>query len=104
MIGQIAASLDDLAAFCRRRHIRRLALFGSALRDDFGPASDIDVLAEFDPAFRYTFKDLDAMESELAAIFGLPVDLIDRQALEDSPNYIRRRAILDSSVVIYAQE
>jgi predicted nucleotidyltransferase len=93
----------EIEAFCRRHHIRRLALFGSVLRDDFGPDSDVDVLVEFEPGVCYTFKDLDTMEAELAAIFSLPTDLVDKQAIEDSLNYIRRKIILGSAQVIYAE-
>jgi len=94
---------SELEAFCKRHRIEQLALFGSVLRDDFGPDSDIDVLIEFSPDVRYTFKDLDAMEAELVAIFGLSVDLVDKQAVEESQNYIRRKAILSSTEVVYEE-
>jgi hypothetical protein len=86
------------------QHIRRLALSGSVLRDDFGPDSDVDVLVEFEEGIHYTFKDLDIMEAELAAVFGLPVDLVDRMAIEQSSNYIRRKAILRSAEIVHAEE
>lgn len=101
--AQIDIPYGEIAAFCKRHHIRRLALFGSVLREDFGPGSDVDVLVEFEEGVTYTFKDLDLMEAELAAVFGLPVDLVDRMAVEQSPNYIRRRAILRSAEVIHAE-
>lgn len=63
-----------IADFCRRRHIRRLALFGSVLREDFGPGSDIDVLVEFDPAHVPGLSFFD-MQEELARLFGRRVDL-----------------------------
>lgn len=65
---------DEIAAYCRRHHIRRLSLFGSVLRDDFGPESDVDVLVEFEPGHvpGYAFF---AMEEELAGILGRKVDL-----------------------------
>ena len=67
-------SEDKIADFCRRHHIRRLALFGSVLRDDFGPESDVDVLVEFEeghvPGFEFV-----SMEDELSGIVGRKVDL-----------------------------
>jgi len=91
-----------LGAFCRRWRIAELALFGSVLRDDFAPGSDVDALVRFGPDARWQFEDLDAMRRELEAQFGRPVDLVDRAVLEHSRNYLRRRAILDSARVIYA--
>ncbi len=65
---------DRIAEFCRRRHVRKLSLFGSVLRDDFRPNSDIDVLVEFEPGTRTGLKFF-AMQDELSAIFGRKVDL-----------------------------
>lgn len=65
---------DKIADFCRRHHIRRLALFGSVLRDDFGPESDVDVLVEFDPGHVPGLAFF-AMEAELSEIIGRKVDL-----------------------------
>jgi len=64
----------EVADFCRRNHIRRLALFGSILRDDFGPDSDIDVLVEFEPGTRVGLRFF-ALQRELSALFGRTVDL-----------------------------
>ena len=66
---------DRIAAFCKRWQVTELALFGSVLRDDFGPASDVDVLAGFGECARHTLFDLDDMELELKEIFGREVDL-----------------------------
>ena len=66
---------DRIADFCRRNRIRRLALFGSVLRDDFGPDSDVDVLVEFEPAARVGLLRLAGMEIELGEILGRKVDL-----------------------------
>ncbi len=63
-----------IAEFCRRNHIRRLALFGSALRDDFGPDSDVDVLVEFEPGHTPGLEFF-SMQDELSGILGRPVDL-----------------------------
>ena len=90
-----------IAAFCRRHHIRKLAFFGSMLRDDFGPDSDVDVLVEFEPGQEPTLAGLLAMETTLAEILQRNVDLGERQSVEEDPNYIRRKHILSSLQVIY---
>jgi hypothetical protein len=64
-----------IAEFCRRNHIRRLALFGSVLRDDFGPESDVDVLVDFEPGARVGLLRLAGIEIELGEILGRTVDL-----------------------------
>jgi uncharacterized protein len=65
----------EIAEFCRRNHIRRLALFGSVLRDDFGPDSDVDVLVEFEPEAQVGLFELFDMEQELSHILGRQVDM-----------------------------
>lgn len=102
MNSQLSVSKDALAAFCRKHGIKRLSLFGSALREDFGPESDVDVLVEFEPGRIPGLRDIAAMELGLAALFGREVDVVTRAAVEQSRNYIRRKAILDSAEVIYA--
>ena len=74
----------------------------SALRDDFGPESDIDVLVSFEPGARHTLFDIVRMQDELSRVFGRQVDLATRAAVEGSRNYIRRKAILESAQVVYA--
>lgn len=64
-----------VAAFCRKHHIRKLAFFGSVLRDDFQPGSDIDVLVEFDPMRPVGLIRLAGIQRELSAVLGRPVDL-----------------------------
>lgn len=91
----------SIAEFCHKWHVEQFALFGSALRPDFGPQSDIDVLVTFTPEARHSLFDLLSMEKELQGIFGRPVDLVDRQVLERSDNYIRRKHILESAEVVY---
>ena len=66
---------EQIADFCRRHHIRWLALFGSVLRDDFRPDSDVDVLVEFEPNQRYTYFTLAQLEDELADVLGRRIDL-----------------------------
>ena len=92
--------IDD---FCQRWNVIEFALFGSVLRDDFDEQSDVDVLVTFAPGVVYTFRLLTAMQDELEVILGRPVDLLDKEAVQQSPNYIRRRAILHSAEVVYAQ-
>ena len=92
---------NEIAAFCKRWQITELALFGSVLRDDFGPDSDVDVLVQFGEEARHTLFELDDMELELEEIFGREVDLVSRRGVEASRNYIRRKAILNSAQVIY---
>jgi predicted nucleotidyltransferase len=89
-----------LEAFCQRHHIRRLALFGSALREDFGPESDVDVLVEFEPGHVPDFFRLYDIEQELSALFGgRPVDLVTYRAL----NRHLRGPVLASAQVQYEQ-
>ena len=102
MNARIDISPEKVTAFCKRWQIVELALFGSVLRDDFGPESDVDVLARFGPQARHTLLDLAQMQDEFSALFGRKVDLIERVAVERSPNYIRRKAILQSAETIYA--
>ncbi len=90
-----------LADFCRRHHIRRLALFGSALHGDFGPESDVDFLVEFEPGHVPGLLKLARMERELSALFnGRKVDL---RTPEDLSRYFRD-SVLQEAEVQYAQE
>ena len=92
---------DKIAAFCKRWQVTELALFGSVLRDDFGPESDVDVLVGFAESAKHTLFDLHDMELELKGIFGREVDLVSRRGVEASSNYLRRNSILQSAQVIY---
>ncbi|HEX3036682.1 MAG TPA: nucleotidyltransferase family protein [Thermodesulfobacteriota bacterium] len=87
--------------FCQKWNIIELSLFGSALRDDFRPESDIDVLVTFAPETEISLSDFLNMEDELKQIFGREVDLVQRKSIERSENYIRRKHILNSLEVIY---
>jgi len=98
---QIKVPKERIAEFCQRNYIRSLALFGSALREDFGRRSDIDVLVEFEQEYRPALCELVEMQEELAQIFGQKVDLVERRAVEKSENYIRGRHILQSLESIY---
>lgn len=91
-----------IAEFCAKWEISEFALFGSVLRDDFHPDSDVDVLVTFAPSSKWTLFDHIDMQDELKAMLGREVDLVSRHGIERSANYIRRKAILDSAEVLYA--
>jgi uncharacterized protein len=99
----ISARRDAIVAFCHQWGVVRFALFGSVLRPDFHDESDIDVLLTFREGVRYTLFDLARMGDELEAIFGRAVDIVDRKAVEQSHNYLRRDSILRSAEVVYAE-
>jgi predicted nucleotidyltransferase len=96
MTPRISVPEEAIADFCRRWDIVEFAFFGSVLREDFGPESDVDVLVSFAPRARHTLFALVRMEDELRAIFGRDVDLVTRRAVERNPNAWRRNAILGS--------
>ena len=100
--AQLVIPEAEITEFCRRWEVTELALFGSVLRGDFRPDSDVDVLISFDPGARWGLFDLVRMEDELEAILGREVDLVSRRAVEASENYIRRKAILGELEVVYA--
>ncbi|HTG82368.1 MAG TPA: nucleotidyltransferase domain-containing protein [Geobacteraceae bacterium] len=99
---RIAMPKDEIIAFCRHWKIVEFSLFGSVLRDDFRPDSDIDVLATFAPDACWTLLDHVEMQEELKGILGRNVDLVSRRGIEHSRNKFRRKAILDSAEVFYA--
>ncbi len=101
-LKNIDLPIEQVRDFCNRWHVIEFALFGSVLRDDFRPDSDIDVMIRFDPAARPTFFTLDQMEQELKEMFQREVDLVTREGIESSLNYLRRQAILSSTQIIYA--
>jgi predicted nucleotidyltransferase len=94
---------EKIAEFCRKWNVSEFALFGSVLRDDFRPDSDVDVLVSF-PSYEATpslFDHVD-MQDELAEIFGRPVDLVSKKGVEESENRFWKKAILESARVVYA--
>ena len=99
MNPQVQLVRDALAEFCRKWRIRELSIFGSAIRDDFGPESDLDFLVSFEPGTRLDMCDLLDMKEELEARYGRPVDLVEKEALR---NPWRKREILGTRKVIYA--
>jgi predicted nucleotidyltransferase len=94
-------SKDGIKAFCVKWKISELSLFGSVLRDDFRPDSDIDMLVSFDPAARWSLMNMVEMQQELEKTVGRKVDLVERSAIEQSENYIRRQHILASMEPFY---
>lgn len=91
--------MEAVKEFCRRWKVKELALFGSVLRDDFGPASDVDVLVEFCEEAEWSLFEWVDMIEELKAIFGCEVDLVSKGGLR---NPFRRCAILSTRKVVYA--
>jgi predicted nucleotidyltransferase len=96
MNSEIFLPKDALAKFCRERGIRRLAVFGSALRADFGPDSDIDLLVEFEPDRIPTLFDIAGMEQELSALLG--GRKVDLRTPEDLSRYFRDRVMAEAEV------
>jgi predicted nucleotidyltransferase len=94
----IAVDRELLASFCRRHNVRRSSLFGSILRPDFQPASDIDILVEFDEGQTPSLMDLGGMQVELTEMFGREVDL-------KTPGFLSQRirqSVMSEAVVQYA--
>ncbi|HEU5094309.1 MAG TPA: nucleotidyltransferase domain-containing protein [Reyranella sp.] len=103
MQPDVAEKLDALAAICRRHGVARLELFGSAARStDFDPRrSDVDFLVTFEPSTRNDLGAFGDLKKELEQLLGRPVDLVEREAIEASRNFIRRRAILREARTVY---
>lgn len=97
---QVSVPRDRIAEFCQKHHIRKLALFGSVLRDDFRPDSDIDVLVEFESGHVPGLLGLARMERELSALFGHRK--VDMRTAEDLSRYFRDQ-VLATAAVQYAQ-
>jgi hypothetical protein len=102
MNSHIAVSKEKIEAFCQQHDVSELGLFGTVLHDDFRPNSGIGVLVGFKHDHRPEEVKLGEMREELVKIFGQNVDLVERQAVEKSENYIRRRHILKAVEPIYA--
>lgn len=96
---EIEISESQLAELCRKWKVTELSLFGSILRDDFGPDSDIDVLVVFQPDAPWSLWDLLDMREELQDLFGRTIDLVEKEALR---NPFRRYEILKNHKVLYA--
>jgi predicted nucleotidyltransferase len=96
--------LSEIAQFCRRWRIRELALFGSALRDDFCADSDLDFLVTFATDADWGLLDHIKMEQELQALLQRDVDLVSRRALERSQNWMRRQEILGTAQTLFSEQ
>jgi len=99
-MNNIALPRDRLDEFCRRNHIAKLSLFGSVLREDFRPDSDVDVLVEFEEGHTPGFLGLARMEEELSEMLG--GRKVDLRTPQDLSRYFREE-VLDAAVVQYAQ-
>ena len=99
---KLSVSKETIAEFCRKWKITEFALFGSVLRDDFRPDSDVDVLVTFSPGSDWGVEHLLDMKEELEALFGRTVDLVEKRLVEESRNYIRRKHILSHMEAVYA--
>jgi hypothetical protein len=91
---------EKIAEFCRRHHIRKLALFGSVLRDDFRPESDVDVLVEFEPGHTVGLIRMAGVERELSNIMGRKVDL---RTPQDLSRYFREEVVRSAEVQFAAE-
>ena len=90
---------NRLTELCRKWKVTELSLFGSILREDFSPSSDVDVLVNFDPAAPWSLWDLMDMKEQLEALFGHSIHMVEKEALR---NPFRKRQILSTYEVVYA--
>lgn len=95
--------MEAIADFCRQWHVIEFALFGSVLRDDFRPDSDVDVLVSFHKDASPSLFDLGGMAVDLEKMLGRRVDLLERRGLEQSDNPYLRPEILRTARVVYAR-
>ena len=101
-LQNIDIQIDEIRQFCHKWQIIEFALFGSVLRNDFTPESDIDILVNFDPNAQRGLSEMLQMQDELQIIFNRKVDLIVKDTLKYSKNWLRRKHILESAKIIYA--
>jgi hypothetical protein len=101
MAIRISPDYDQIIGFCRRWKVSELLLFGSVLRDDFTPDSDVDLLISFYPNAGWSLLDQVAMKEELSGILGRKVDLITKKSVEASTNWIRKKEILETAEPLY---
>ncbi|MGD0258983.1 MAG: nucleotidyltransferase domain-containing protein [Verrucomicrobiota bacterium] len=94
---------ERLGHLCRERGVARLDVFGSALREDFREDSDVDLLAGLRPEACVTLLDWADLQEKLSEVFGRPVDLVSRRAVEGSQNPYRKQAILSTAIPIYVE-
>lgn len=101
IMRQVKIPIKRIGELCDRWQITEFALFGSVLRDDFRPDSDIDVLVSFAPTAQRGLTETLQIRDELEVLFGRPVDLLVKAAIERSDNWLRRQNILNTARVIY---
>ena len=100
---KVQVNREVLGQFCRQRGIARLELFGSALREDFGEGSDVDLLCSLRPDVKCGLFEWVALKLDLEKVFGRPVDLVSRWGIEHSQNPYRKHAILSTAVPLYVE-
>ncbi len=100
---RIPIPMPEIETFCQKWKITEFSLFGSVLRDDFGPDSDVDVLVTFEEGKYISLFELQDMEEELGKVFGRRTEIVNRESIERSPNWIRRKSILTSATHLYGQ-
>jgi predicted nucleotidyltransferase len=99
--GTIEIADAVIADFCKRWKITKIEAFGSALRDDFRPDSDIDLLVTFEKDARISVFDIGRMQLQMEEMVGRPVDLVERASIEQSRNPFRRQSILTTAKVVF---
>ena len=104
LVKNIDIPLSQIRDFCLKWQIVEFGLFGSVLRDDFRPDSDIDCLVKFGENSPWSLLDMVQMQQELEQIFSRKVDLLTQPAIENSQNWLRKKEILSTAKVIYATE
>jgi len=97
-IKEMGLPTDELCALCRRYQVRELSVFGSAVRDELGPGSDVDLLVEFEPKTQVGFLTIARMQRELSVLFERHVDLVPKGGLKPEI----RQSVLSSAKVLYA--
>lgn len=97
--AKIELPMQKIEEFCRKYGVEEFSLFGSVLRDDFGPDSDVDVMLKFKAGFGFTFDNTPEIYDELEGIFDRPVDVVEKGQIQ---NPFRRHAIMSSYRVVYA--
>ncbi len=93
---------DLIKKFCQKWEIKELVFFGSVIREDFNPSSDVDVLVSFEDTATWSLLDHVSMQRELSEIIGRDVDLVTRRSVEQSHNWLRKKQILENSEAYYA--
>jgi len=101
-IRNINIQEEQLGEICKKYKIRELAIFGSALREDFNEKSDVDLLVEFKPDSGISLFDIVDLKEAFESFWGREVDIVSKKAIQMSRNYLKKKAILDNYKVIYA--